>query len=177
MIGALAASGATLASTALAVPDTLDLATVKKDTDVACLYHCDFGDPQRFSAMLQNMNNHYSAYAFDSFKLELVMVVHSAGIKFFLDDLSGTPWEKETIDPDIYKRFVGLTKYGVRFTPTFQFFPESPEGLAQLAPEKREVARAPGYLRPDDFLALFRFVREKGYETKSFRDYLRAARS
>jgi len=71
MIGALAASGATLASTALAVPDTLDLATVKKDTDVACLYHCDFGDPQHFSAMLQNMNNHYSAYAFDSFKLDI----------------------------------------------------------------------------------------------------------
>ena len=68
-------------------------------------------------------------------------------------------------------------KYGVRFTPTFQFFPESPDGLAKLAPEKREVARAPGYLRPDDFLALFRFVREKGYETKSFRDYLRGARS
>ena len=68
-------------------------------------------------------------------------------------------------------------KYGVRFTPTFQFFPESAAGLAAIAPEKREVARAPGYLRPGDFLALFRFVREKGYETKSFRDYLRAARS
>ena len=68
-------------------------------------------------------------------------------------------------------------KYGVRFTPTFQFFPEIAGGLAALAPEKREVARAPGYLLPDDFLALFRFVREKGYETKSFRDYLRAARS
>jgi thioredoxin-related protein len=50
-------------------------------------------------------------------------------------------------------------------------------GLAEKPPEKREVARAPGYLRPDDFLALFRFVREKGYETKTFRDYLRAARS
>src|SRR3954447_7806535 len=68
-------------------------------------------------------------------------------------------------------------KYGVRFTPTFQFFPDSAVGLAEKPPEKREVARAPGYLRPDDFLALFRFVREKGYETKSFRDYLRAARS
>ena len=113
MIGALAASGATLASTALAVPDTLDLATVKKDTDVACLYHCDFGDPQRFSAMLQNMNNHYSAYAFDSFKLELVMVVHSAGIKFFLDDLAGTVWEKDKISEDIYKRVVGLSKFGI----------------------------------------------------------------
>ena len=49
-------------------------------------------------------------------------------------------------------------------------------GLAEKPAEKREVARAPGYLRPDDFLALFRFVRDKGYETKSFRDYLRAAR-
>ena len=68
-------------------------------------------------------------------------------------------------------------KYGVRFTPTFQFFPESTAGLGGKAPEKREVARAPGYLKPDDFLALFRFVREKGYETKSFRDYLRAVRS
>jgi thioredoxin-related protein len=67
-------------------------------------------------------------------------------------------------------------KYGVRFTPTVQFFPETPAGLGALAAEKREVARAPGYLRPDDFLALFRFVREKGYETKSFRDYLRSAR-
>jgi len=67
-------------------------------------------------------------------------------------------------------------KYGVRFTPTFQFFPESAAGLAEKPPEKREVARAPGYLRPDDFVALFRFVREKGYETKSFRDYLRSAR-
>ena len=68
-------------------------------------------------------------------------------------------------------------KYGVRFTPTFQFFPESAAGLGTKAPEKREVARAPGYLRPDDFLALFRYVREKGYQTRSFRDYLRAARS
>ena len=67
-------------------------------------------------------------------------------------------------------------KYGVRFTPTFQFFPETTAGLKALAPAKREVARLPGYLRPDDFLALFRFVREKGYETKSFREYLRAAR-
>jgi thioredoxin-related protein len=67
-------------------------------------------------------------------------------------------------------------KYGVRFTPTFQFFPESSAALGEKAPDKREVARAPGYLLPDDFLAMFRYVREKGYETKSFRDYLRAAR-
>lgn len=67
-------------------------------------------------------------------------------------------------------------KYGVRFTPTFQFFPETIAKFKDAAPEKREVARAPGYLMPDDFLALFRYVREKGYETKSFRDYVKATR-
>lgn len=115
VIGALAASGAVVAaaSTARANPVAIDLASVKKDTDIACVYHCDFGDPQRFSQMLQNMLNHYSAYEFDTFKLKLVVVAHGAGLKFFLDDLSGTPWEKDKVDPEIYQRFVGLTKYGV----------------------------------------------------------------
>lgn len=65
-------------------------------------------------------------------------------------------------------------RYGVRFTPTVQFFPETLAGLKEKPPEKREVARAPGYLRPDDFLALFRYVREKAYEKQNFRDYLKA---
>jgi uncharacterized protein len=115
LLGALTASGAVLAAAAnaRANPTLLDLGKVTKETDVACLYHCDFGDPRRFSQMLQNMLNHYSAYEFDSFKLKLVVVAHGQGLKFFLDDLSGTLWEKDTIDPEIYKRFVGLTKYGV----------------------------------------------------------------
>ena len=85
IVGALAASGVMLASApgSRANPVALDLAGVKKETDVACIYHCDFGDPQRFSQMLQNMLNHYSAYEFDSFKLKLVVVVHGAGLKFF----------------------------------------------------------------------------------------------
>ena len=65
-------------------------------------------------------------------------------------------------------------KYGVRFTPTFQFFAERAGPLKDLAPQKREVARAPGYMLPDDFLALFRFVREKAYEKGSFRDFLKS---
>ncbi len=66
------------------------------------------------------------------------------------------------------------TKYNVRYTPTFQFFAERAGPLKTLEPAKREVARAPGYMRPDDFLAVFRFVREKAYESKSFRDYLKS---
>jgi len=65
-------------------------------------------------------------------------------------------------------------KYGVRFTPTFQFFPERADPLKALPPGQREVARAPGYMRPDDFLAMFRYVREKAYESKSFRDYVKS---
>ena len=65
-------------------------------------------------------------------------------------------------------------KYGVRFTPTFEFFGENAAVLKTLPPAKREVARSPGYMLPEDFLAMFRYVREKAYESKSFRDYLKA---
>lgn len=113
-LGAMALSGAGLTATRLkAAPGELDLAGLEKDTDFACLYHCDFGDPARFSQMLNNINNHLSVYDFDPMRIKIVTVVHSVGIKFFLEDLTGTPWEKETIDPDLYKRFDGLAKYGV----------------------------------------------------------------
>lgn len=65
-------------------------------------------------------------------------------------------------------------KYGVRFTPTFQFFPENIDAMAGKKPREREVARAQGYLEPRHFLALFRFVAEKAYEKTTLRDYLRA---
>jgi thioredoxin-related protein len=65
-------------------------------------------------------------------------------------------------------------KYGVRFTPTFQFFPESADGLAVKKAREREVTRAQGYLEPRHFLAMFRFVAERAYERGSLRDYLRA---
>lgn len=65
-------------------------------------------------------------------------------------------------------------KYGVRFTPSIQFFPESADELAKMEPRKREVARAQGYLKPDHFLSMFRFVEEQAYANMSFRKYLKA---
>ena len=113
-IGALALSGATLTVTGLnAAPEKLDFSSIKKDTDFACLYHCDFGDPGRFSQMLGNINNHLSVYEFDPMRIKVVVVAHGAGLKFFLSDLAGTPWEKEKIDPELYERFTSLSKYGV----------------------------------------------------------------
>ncbi len=67
-------------------------------------------------------------------------------------------------------------KYGVKFTPTIQFFPDSLDGLKERAPQAREVMRMPGYLRPDDFLDVFRFVQQRSYGTKTFREFLKSRR-
>jgi thioredoxin-related protein len=55
-------------------------------------------------------------------------------------------------------------KYGVRGVPVFQFFPDSAAGLAQKAPRQREVVRGQGYIEPQPFLDMFRFVAERAYE-------------
>jgi intracellular sulfur oxidation DsrE/DsrF family protein len=116
LLGALAAGGALAATTvaAQAAPKELSFADMKKEADVSCLYHCDFGNDKRYSAMLRNINNHLSVYNFDPLNTKIVIVAHSAGIKYHLKNLAGTPWEKEPpIDTDLAKRMDGLAKYGV----------------------------------------------------------------
>jgi thioredoxin-related protein len=49
-------------------------------------------------------------------------------------------------------------KYGVRGTPTLQFFQGEPAGLGRRPPRERELARIAGYLEPEPFLATFRRV-------------------
>ena len=92
---------------------TLDMTTVKKDTDVACVYHCDFGEPGRVGQMITNIDNHLSVYDYDPFKAKIVVVAHGQGIKPFLDNLEGTPWAKDKADPQLIERFQGLAKLGV----------------------------------------------------------------
>ena len=65
--------------------------------------------------MLRNMNNHLDVYGFDPFQVKLVSVSHGPGVKYFLNDLSGTPWAGEKIDPQLSERMAGLAKYGVEF--------------------------------------------------------------
>jgi thioredoxin-related protein len=65
-------------------------------------------------------------------------------------------------------------KYGVKFTPTIQFFPTSLDGIKDVAPAQREVIRIPGYLRPDDFLDVFRFVEQRDNGAKTFREFLKS---
>ena len=70
------------------------------------------------------------------------------------------------------KRLAG--KYGVRFTPTFQFFPDKIAGLAGKKPAEREITRIQGYLEPQAFLNMFRFVAERAYEKGTLREFLKA---
>ncbi|NGX99261.1 MAG: hypothetical protein G4V63_29905 [Candidatus Afipia apatlaquensis] len=109
-----AAAGGLAAATAQAAPQALSMADLKKEGDVACLYHCDYGDNARFAQTLNNISNHYSAYGSDPFGLQLVIVAHSASVKYFLSTLEGTPWKDETIDPALFERATALAKNGLK---------------------------------------------------------------
>lgn len=65
-------------------------------------------------------------------------------------------------------------KYGVRYTPTFLFFPESADGLKTKKPGERAVAQVQGLLKEPHFLMAFRYVVDKAYEKSSLPEYLKA---
>lgn len=111
---AAAASLVTVAAPVAAAPRELKLADLKKEADVACVYHCDYGAPARFAQTLTNISNHYSAYGADPFALQIALVAHGPSVKFFLGDLAGTPWKDETIPPDIARQIDDVAKNGLR---------------------------------------------------------------
>ena len=43
-------------------------------------------------------------------------------------------------------------------------FPTAPRGLRRKPPREREVARGQGYIEPQPFLDMFRFVADRAYE-------------
>lgn len=108
------AAGGLVAASAHAAPQALSMTDLKKEADVACLYHCDYGDGARFSQTLNNISNHYSAYGADPFGLQLVIVAHGPSVKFFLGTLEGSPWKDEAIDSKIFERVSDLAKNGLK---------------------------------------------------------------
>ena len=108
------AAGGLVAASAQAAPQALAMTDLKKEADVACLYHCDCGAPERFAQTLNNISNHYSVYGADPFSLQLVIVAHSAAVKFFLSSLEGSPWKDETLDPALFERATALAKNGLK---------------------------------------------------------------
>jgi intracellular sulfur oxidation DsrE/DsrF family protein len=113
VLGGLVTGGAAISAAAAAAPVELAIKDFKKEAELACIYHCDFGDAARFSQQLRNINNHLAQYNFDRAKLKIVIVTHAAGIKYFLADLAGTPWSEEQLDPELDKRMKALGEHGV----------------------------------------------------------------
>lgn len=111
-LGTMALAGAVPAAAQAA--QGVQVKDISKEADNACLYHCDYGDPNRFAQTLNNISNHYAAYGADPFAIQLVLVAHAGGVKFFLDDLAGTMWEKEALDPQLVEKADSLAKNGLK---------------------------------------------------------------
>ena len=65
-------------------------------TELRVVYHADFADPRRFSAMLTSINNMINTYRNDliDFDIKIVFVAH--GIRFVTDDeLRKTPFSED----------------------------------------------------------------------------------
>jgi thioredoxin-related protein len=63
-------------------------------------------------------------------------------------------------------------KWGILFTPTIMYFPETVAEVAGRSGKDAEIARMPGYFRPFHFLAMFRYVRESRYADTQFQKFL-----
>ena len=71
-------------------------ATKTKDDVVKVVFHADFADPRRFSAMLTSINNMVSTYQSELTDYDVRIVFVSWGIRFVTaDKLSGTPFAED----------------------------------------------------------------------------------
>ena len=64
------------------------------DSPAKVVYHADFKDPRRFSAMLTSVYNMVTTYRNDLREYDVRIVFNSYGIRFLTDnELKGTPFE------------------------------------------------------------------------------------
>nr|WP_042674185.1 thioredoxin family protein [Methylobacterium sp. B34] len=82
--------------------------------------------------------------------------------------------EVTDFDGQILSEKAFAEKYGVRSTPSVQFFPAEDEALGGKPPQQREVLRLRGYVPPEEFRRTFAFVAERAYERTNLQDYLRS---
>jgi intracellular sulfur oxidation DsrE/DsrF family protein len=72
------------------------------DEVIKVVYHADFADPRRFSAMLANIHNMVSTYQSELKEYDVRIVFVSYGIRFVTQDkLAGTPFAE---DPALKQR-------------------------------------------------------------------------
>ncbi len=72
--------------------------------------------------------------------------------------------EVTDFDGEVLKEKDLASKWGILFTPTSIFYPESVEKIAGKSGKEAEVLRIPGYFKPFHFYFLFKYARTNGYE-------------
>ncbi len=87
--------------------------TLADDDFAKVVYHADFSDSKRFSAMLQNIFNMTTTYENEMMEYDIRIVFLSKGIRFVTrDNLKGTPFEanKKFVEQreDLFKRLKSL---------------------------------------------------------------------
>ena len=71
-------------------------AQADQDAVAKVVYHVDFADPRRFSAMLTSIDNMITTYENELAEYDIRVVFNSYGIRFVTDDkLKGTPFEED----------------------------------------------------------------------------------
>ena len=66
------------------------------DDVVKVVYHADYADPRRFSAMLTSINNMATFYENELIEYDIRIVFVAHGIRFVTDDkLNGTPFQED----------------------------------------------------------------------------------
>ena len=79
-----------------------------KDDVIKVVYHADFADPRRFSAMLTNINNMVSFYQSQLVDYDIRVVFVSYGIRFVTrDPLKGTPFAEDAALKERRENLIG----------------------------------------------------------------------
>jgi intracellular sulfur oxidation DsrE/DsrF family protein len=89
------------------------------DETALVVYHADFKDPRRFSAMLTSINNMINTYQQDLREYDIRIVFVSYGIRFVTEDpLKGTPFAEDPAlkqrRTDLIARLKSLQTQGVK---------------------------------------------------------------
>jgi intracellular sulfur oxidation DsrE/DsrF family protein len=87
-----------MAAVMLACPSYADSQDQDSDDVVKVVYHADFSDARRFSAMLTSINNMVTFYQDELIEYDVRIVFVSHGIRFLTDDrLEKTPFKSDVI--------------------------------------------------------------------------------
>jgi uncharacterized protein len=129
------------------------VSAAEDDEIVKVVYHADFSDPKRFSAMLTSVNNMTTYYESKLLDYDVRIVFISHGIRFLIDDkLADTPFAEDALMAErresnkgrlmslknmmsVKLELCGITQSAVKLE-TKQFYPGTqivPSGVVRIA--------------------------------------------